>query len=361
MLEPGEAALADLHIDLKNPRVPNEEFSSETGAIRYLVDHVDVNELVQSIGRSGWLDFEPLIVLKPDNIVIEGNRRLAALRLIVDKRLREEIRFRLPDGVVDVELPGRFRVFYVENRRQARDFIGFKHINGAFKWDSFAKAKYAAEWLDDDPEATVKDVSERLGDSHNTVLRLVNGYRVLLQAERLGFSTRATTAPRGFSFSHLYTALPSPSVRSFLGIDADGGDLLVLDPVPPTHHEQLLEYLTWLYGQEGRGKHIVTSQNPDLGKLTKVLANTSSVGMLRSTHDLLEAFDLVEDRGKAFESAVFALLKAAREAAAQVGKYDGDPEVLQVAQTISQTVRSLVAGMRATIEDEPNKESSPTS
>jgi len=255
MFTPGEAAVAELRIDLKNPRVPEEEFSSETEAISYLIDHADVNELVQSIGRSGWLDFEPLIVLKPEgNTVIEGNRRLAALRLLGDPVLRDELRFRLPDRIGEgLKLPKEVRVFYVDNRAEARDFIGFKHINGAFKWDSFAKAKYAEDWLTDDPTASVKDVSERLGDSHNTVLRLVNGYRVLRQAEKLGFSTQDVTVRRGFSFSHLYTALPSPAVRHFLGINAETGDLLGENPVPEDHHEVLLQYLTWLYGQRGRG------------------------------------------------------------------------------------------------------------
>jgi hypothetical protein len=353
MYRPGETAIADLRVDLKNPRVPEEEFPSEIAAISYLIDHADVNELVQSIGRSGWLDFEPLIVLDAENnTVIEGNRRLAALRLLKDRGLRQELRFRLPEGITEeVQLPDRVRVFNVDSRAEARDFIGFKHINGAFKWDSFAKAKYAEEWLSDDPRASVKDVSERLGDSHNTVLRLVNGYRVLRQAERLGFSTQDITAPRGFSFSHLYTALPSPAVREFLGIPGETSDLLPQNPVPEDHRDNLVQYLTWLYGQKGRGNNVILSQNPDLGKLTKVLSNRSATRMLQTTNKLPEAFDMVEDKGKAFEAAIFNLLNAARTAAAQVGKYDGDPELLQVIQTTNQTVRGIIAGMKAIVDD----------
>lgn len=356
MLEQGDARVADLHIDLRNPRVPDAAFLTETAAVEYLVDHADVDELVQSIGRSGWLDFEPLIILRPDNIVIEGNRRLAALRLIGDEELRTLLKYRLPADVTPDVVPETVRAFFVMDRAEARDFIGFKHINGAYKWDSLAKAKYAAEWLDDAPDTSIKEVSERLGDSHNTVLRLVNGYRVLREAERLGFSIGNVTAPRGFSFSHLYTALPSPSVRAFLGVDSEPTEVLPLDPIPDSYNENLLEYMTWLYGQEGRGKHVVASQNPDLGRLTKVLGSSASIGMLRATQDLSESFDMVEDKGKAFERAVFSLLKAAREAASQVGKFDGDPEVFRVAQTASQTVRGLVAGMRAVIDDSVDNE-----
>jgi hypothetical protein len=350
-LRQDEAAVADLRIDLKNPRVPDAEFSSEEDAIEYLINHADVDELVQSIGRSGWLDFEPLIILEPSNIVIEGNRRLAALRLISDPELRARLKYRLPVDISPSVAPTRVRAFIVAERAEARDFIGFKHINGAYKWDSLAKARYAAEWLDDDPDTSVKIVSERLGDSHNTVLRLVNGFRVLQEAERLGFNQQVVTSPRGFSFSHLYTALPSPSVRRFLGIDDDAKDVLTRDPIPESHEEKLMEYMTWLYGQDGRGRHVVVSQNPDLGKLSKVLTSNAAINMLRVSHDLSESYDLVEDKGKAFEAAIFALLKTAREAASQVGKYDGDPEVFNVAQTASHTVRGLLAGMKAAVED----------
>ena len=360
-MDPGDAAPANLHIDLRNPRVPEEEFDSETAAIKYLVDNADVNELVQSIGRSGWMDFEPLIVLRPSNTVIEGNRRLAALRLIAEEGLRNEIDFRLPAGVEDAPLPESVRVFFVESRADARAFIGFKHINGAYKWDSFAKAKYADEWLTEDQGATVKDVSEQLGDSHNTVLRLVNGYRVLREAELLGFSTRETTAPRGFSFSHLYTALPSPAVREFLGITADAAALLPADPVPHSHDDDLKEYMIWLYGQRGQGKHVIASQNPDLGKLTRVLSSSLAIGMLRTTQDLDQAYDLVEDKGKAFAEALFALLAASRVALSQAGKYDGDRELLQVVQSASSNIRNLIAGMNATIDELSTKQVEPPS
>ena len=75
---------ADLHLDLMNPRVTDDPFEDERAALEYLVDHADVDELVQSILGSGWLDYEPLIVLEDGNVVLEGNRRLVALRILSD-------------------------------------------------------------------------------------------------------------------------------------------------------------------------------------------------------------------------------------------------------------------------------------
>ena len=79
---------AHLQFDPRNPRLPDSATPSESEAIEALVAEADVNELVQSITHSGWLDYEPMIVLREGMVVLEGNRRLAALRLIAHPDLR---------------------------------------------------------------------------------------------------------------------------------------------------------------------------------------------------------------------------------------------------------------------------------
>ena len=60
-------------------------------------------------------------------------------------------------------------------------------------------------------------ISRTLGDNHNTVRRLVNGWYALKQASDDGFDREDRSKPR-FAFSHLYTALTRASVREFLGL-----------------------------------------------------------------------------------------------------------------------------------------------
>ena len=106
-------------------------------------------------------------------------------------------------------LPEKIRVKWVNNRTEARAFIGFKHINGPFKWDALAKAKFAAAWFEDGGD--VVTISRTLGDNHNTVRRLVNGWYALRQASDDGFDREDRSKAR-FAFSHLYTAL-TPRLR----------------------------------------------------------------------------------------------------------------------------------------------------
>ena len=81
---PAKLRVADLRFDRSNPRLAEYGIgpkADDAEIIAVLWETMDVLELVQSISASGFFAHEPLIVLqkKGQNIVIEGNRRLAAV------------------------------------------------------------------------------------------------------------------------------------------------------------------------------------------------------------------------------------------------------------------------------------------
>ena len=337
----------ELHFDLRNPRVTEDPFEDETAALEYLVDHADANELVLSILNSGWMDYEPLIVLEGSNIVLEGNRRLAALRILSDRGLREELKIDLPEEPGPDALPEFVRVHPVGSRATARDFIGFKHVNGPFKWDSLAKAKYAAEWLAEDGD--IRQIGRRLGDTHNTVVRLVNGWRVLRQVSAAGFDRGATTKP-SFPFSHLYTAIARPNVRRYLGLPEGGGsELLPPKPVPPDAVDNLRRLMSWLYGQKNEPA-VVARQNPDLNRLVEVLGNDTARTMLEASRDLEAAYGEVEDKTLRFGRALMLTTKQAEDTLGLVGHYDGRADTMKASDNLRRTVLSLHGAMKAAQE-----------
>ena len=334
----------NLHFDRMNPRIPDASFENEEAVFEYLLDYADVDELVQSILSSGWLDYEPFIVLEEDNTVLEGNRRLAALRILSDRDLRERLRIELHAEPGPEALPQHIRVRRVKSRSDARDFIGFKHINGPFKWDSLAKAKYAAEWFQEGGD--IKLISRRLGDTHNTVVRLVNGWIVLHQSIALGFD-RDNTTKRSFSFSHLYTALARPNVRSYLGLlDDDISQVLPRDPVPAEKFDSLQQFMSWLYGQKNEPT-IIASQNPNLNQLVEVLGNETARTMLEATRDLSAAYSQVEDKPLQFSRTLMLSIKQAEDTLKHVGNYDGRADLMSAGDNLRRTVLSLHGAMKA--------------
>lgn len=313
------ARVEDLRLDPLNPRAGGKPFAEEADAVRYLVDHADVRELVSSILEAGWIEFEPLIVEKGTNIVLEGNRRLAALKLIRDASLREELGFEIGEISADAK-PEIVSVIKVENREAARSYIAFKHINGPAKWDALAKARYADDWIRSGSE--LSHVAKSIGDTHNTILRLVNGHRVLLQAQSEGFDVDDITARR-FNFSHLYTAIARPSVREYLSLDEDVSFLLPDNPVPETHLVELGQLMGWLYGQsKSKMEHVVKSQNPDLNILVKVLANQEAREMFLDKADLRRSAEVIDPPSNRFTEALRAASHSSERALGLVVHFD---------------------------------------
>jgi hypothetical protein len=335
-------SVSSLHFDRENPRMPNVPLEDDDDVVRHLVDEFDVDELVQSILSSGWIDYEPLIVQRETDVVFEGNRRLAALHLIGDAALRKRVGYTLPLRDDSRPPPESVRVRYVGDRTDARRFIAFKHINGPFKWDAFAKAKYAAEWLAEGEDVDV--VSRMLGDNHNTIRRLVMGYNVLRQAERAGFDLEDRTKKR-FAFSHLYTAVSRPAVRNFLNVKEDGDEVLSA-PVPPQGEEQLLQLMSWLYGQEKKKEPaLIVSQNPNLNQLVKVIENKDGLETLIKSRRLDQAFEAVEPHALRFKEALIAANRQCESALALSSYFDGDEAQLAMVKNLATTVRSLREAM----------------
>lgn len=338
-----KTAPGTLTLDLSNPRMPDATFTDENEAIGYLYAQADLGELIQSIGNSGWLDFEPLIVEESTMIVVEGNRRLAALRILADPVLQRQFKATLPDSLHANAIPSEIQVNYVGSRKEARDFIGFKHVNGAFKWDSYAKARFAYSWLQDGDG--IDEVSRRLGDGHNTVSRLVNGVIVLEQAEGARLFDREQRSKKSFYFSHLYTALSTANVRDFLGLPESDNSVLPFEPVPASHRQQLRSLLTWLYGQEDEPS-VIRSQNPDLGRLVSVLGSERAVDVLGSTRNLDRAFDVVEDKAKAFEKSFYRLTSAAEDVSRIIARYDPKSDLMEDAEATLRVVNIVVNAMK---------------
>jgi ParB-like nuclease domain len=102
MNESDKLPVLDLHFDKENPRLVEFGIQSNTPdekILEILWESMDVMELISSISSSGFFAHEPLIVAKEDNkyVVLEGNRRLAALKILNHDPAAAGIKFAVPD------------------------------------------------------------------------------------------------------------------------------------------------------------------------------------------------------------------------------------------------------------------------
>lgn len=336
-----------LLLDPRNARLAwRVEGDSQEDLLDILWTEMAADEVAWSIAENGFFRSEPLFVIiqNPDEedpsrrkyIVVEGNRRLAAVILLREERLREEVgATSLPD--IDAERRAELDALpaiVFPDRESLWTTVGFRQIKGIKRWDSFSKAKYVAE-VHESYDIPLQEIAERIGDRHATVKRLYRGYKVLEQAESDGVFDREDRARNRFYFSHLYTALDQREFQEFLGIDPQAP--LGRNPVPHSNLNELEELMMWLYGKKSEGiEPVVKRQNPDLNILRKVISRTESLSTLRSGYTLERSYQIaIGDRTRFRDALTSAKVELQNAKATVTTGYAGEEDLYEVVQDVN--------------------------
>jgi predicted DNA-binding protein YlxM (UPF0122 family) len=349
-----------LKLDRENPRLVGiGARTTDESIVAQLYRGEELGELLQSISANGYLDIEPLIVwLDPADqkfTVLEGNRRLAAIRLFREPALvdaiaqNERIKISVPEISEAVKASfAEVSVYRVPDRAAARSFIGFKHINGAAKWESYAKARFAAQWYNSG-DVSLEEISEKIGDRHDTIKRMVSAIYVLDQAEHEGVFSLTDRKTTKFNFSHLYTALSRSTYMTYLGLATAWSRYDPQpNPVPADKLDRLREVLVWIYGSREDDKEpVVQSQNPDIKNLGEALASAEGLHVLRAGGTLAEAHASTRPADETLSASLIRARSILREAANSLRGYDGrDQSLLNIAEDVSETAQTIYDRMR---------------
>jgi len=333
-----ERATQDLHFDPANPRLAEFKVSAKTPEdeiLKILWDTMDVAELVQSIASSGFFQHEPLMIVRENgrDVVVEGNRRLAAVKILTRPELASQNRWNIPTITESARKKlEKLPVISIERDKQWR-FLGFKHVNGPAKWSSYAKATYIAE-VHRDYKIPLADIAQQIGDRHNTVQRLYRGLMVLDQAEKLKVFDRDDSYNKKLAFSHLYTGLDYEGIAGFLKIKTK--DEETDTPVPASNKKQLGEVLLWMYGSDKlKRPPVVQTQNPHLRYLDAALKSNEAVTALRDGADIMTAYELSRPSNEIFEEALVRAKRELQRAQGSIsGGYTGSKDLLRLAGTV---------------------------
>ena len=351
---PMRVPVKDLMLDQENPRLASrgEARPTEEEIIRVLWSEMAVDEVAFSIAANGYYEQEPLFVLKNTRknekpfIVVEGNRRLAAVRLLCDEALRQSVKATDLPAISRTaqdalrELP----VVLYPDRRTLWAYLGFRHVNGSKPWDALSKAEFVAR-VHETYEVPLDEIAARIGDRHSTVSRFYRGYTVLSQAEDQKVFNRGDLWKNRFYFSHLYTALDQPEFKRFLGIR--DSTVPGKNPVPRSKLKELEQLLTWLYGNRSTNTEpVVRTQNPDLNNLRRVIADPQALSLLRQGYGLEHAFEISQGDAARFRDALVRAKDAVQKAKGTlVTGYSGEQDLLSTMEDIVTTASSILQEM----------------
>ena len=344
-----------LAFDYANPRMVEYNFTTETTEkeiVNTFWSEMASEELVMSILAHGFFQHEPLYVVKEsqcDNyIVVEGNRRLAAIKSIIAPDIIDNAKMDKYLGkitpTIKSQLQTQIPVLQLKDREDAWRYIGFKHVNGAAKWGSYAKAQYIAT-VKHNFGKSLAEIAEQIGDANNMVKKLYQGLLVLDQADLNTDFKKDDTYAKRIYFSHLYTAITYENFRTYLGLSADFEDV---NPVSTENLKKLEQVMLWIYGSASKKiAPIIESQNPDLRKLVEVLGNKEATEYLKNNKDLKIAFDVCKGGNTVLYEALVKAKIALEKAGSKVGEYDGSLESLTIAADVANIAESIYERMDA--------------
>ena len=344
-----------LLFDGENPRLPPSQGEpSQRELLTLIVKTYSVGELMDSFVINGYFDEEPLVgVPAPSDdsklVIVEGNRRLAALKLL----LKPELAGRLVDTASG--RPLRIRVptltksrrrelrrvpvrVYKEGRSAVLAYLGYRHITGVKHWDSYAKARYVSQLVEDGND--LKSIQLKIGDRHETAPRLLRAYIVWQQAEESAMiPTRNGHSP---PFSYLFTALTFRPMLSFLGLVAQGMPQRVREEKIP----QLREVTTFLYGNQSEGKKPAIDDSREIQWLAQAVSSSNALEKLRAGHKVRDAVESIP----AVEARMEKLIRQASERLMQAtelaSRSRADDAMRQLAKNCLEASQQLVKALR---------------
>lgn len=285
-----------LEFDKENPRLPTSvRGKDDASIIRYLATKTGIENLMSSIGENGFFPGEAIVVTPHESkyIVIEGNRRLAALRLLQDPTLVKASGIERAAAEA-AHKPVRVPVYVVPSREDTLQYLGFRHISGVQRWGPLAKARYLESLfgrIQGEPQQRYNSVAREIGSTSTTVRRNLDALAAYKIIEEMGFYDVAEIEEETFQFGTFYTAASNVDIANFIGTKNDGSPTHPITDSNVVDRGHLEELVRFMFDRDVRG-NTKLGESRNIGKLGAVLANPDSLQALHLGQSLESAYRL---------------------------------------------------------------------
>ena len=222
----------DIYLDTKNPRFFGEKdfslfdedniFDLKNQEIirQYIVRKYGAMEIIESVLEVGFIPVDLVVLEQVDDkfVVIEGNRRVAALKTIIGNVKRKEIELEEEK----LKSISNFEALKIVNNKKNNDLKkwilqGIRHVSGVRGWGPYQQSMLINE-LYYSHSMTFKDIGKTIGIHYNRVSTMLRAYQALQQMkddEKYKLKMDVSL------FSYFEQAYIKKQIRDWLGWDDD--------------------------------------------------------------------------------------------------------------------------------------------
>ena len=266
--------VSELHFDPLNPRLPTTiDRGNEVDVLEWMIDKATLTELIGSIAEQGYFPGEPLLGVKRPGggyVIIEGNRRLAAVKLLNNPKLAK-IR---PNAILQASADAKYTpkelpVMLYNTRKEILDNLGFRHVTGIKTWSTLAKARFLDQMrstfsADMDEKEMARALAKSIGSRTDYVAGLLTGLGVFNAIEQQAFFGIRGMDDDKIELSLLTTALGYKNIYSYIGLSS--GRSMDLAPLKM---DKVRDLTKWIFDKSEGKTRVGESRN--FGDLNVIL------------------------------------------------------------------------------------------
>ena len=362
--------LANLLLDNNNPRLAGENLKNDQNEIlSQMYQHEELDELAGSLAIHGFLPEEPIIVV-PENsrdfdavnkdnvadynyIVIEGNRRVSSIKLLLDESLRTMLDIdedfpKISSPEIKDNLQTIPAIVYRE-RKNVDAYLGIRHIAGNRKWDAYAKARYIYDKVEqcrhNDGMTTsqaIDTIKKQIADRKDTILKLYVYYCLFNIIDQEIVNYQSKHIKERFSLLQVALGMGRTSIAQYIGVPPFSEIDFSKDIIDTAHIEQLTDITKWIFGLNEYDQNRVISDSRNIGKmLAPVLSNKESTEYLKRYGDLAGAYELTGGEEELVRKSLNKAYKALGLVNDKLFKYRESEEVEQALDDIEGQLKQI--------------------
>ena len=333
-----------IYLDERNPRLPTTLDCSQNEMLRYIARNTSITELMTAIAENGYFPGEPIVVVPREaggHWVVEGNRRLVALKLLIDPSLGpKNVKVRRISEAA-AHKPDTVPCVIFDDRTQIVNYLGYRHISGVKQWEPLAKARYIAQYFKTktdsaaEPATRYREVARGIGSRAPFIKRQLDGIAVYRHVEEIEFYEIDNLNEETISFSLLSTAVGYESILDF--VSSTQHPFIEPEHLKPDAVQNLTN---WMYALNEDGETVL-GESRNIQRLAVIVADQKALFHLTEHRNLQKAFSITKGVAHEFHDLLNEIEWRITEAVAKVALVDLDESHYSKISDILKQARAL--------------------